>query len=512
MSNTNNDVIDLKYQLLGSLTLFIQTFYKIRTGRDFKISYPSGRESHYIVIAKALHKVLSGDTKRLIINIPPRYGKTELIIHFVAWSLAQYQQSNYIYVSYSKTLAERQTQTIRDIINLPLYKKLFDLSISRDTSAKSDFILTSGGSIYAAGAGGSITGRGAGVMGDKNFSGAVIIDDIHKPDEVTSDTIREGVIDWYYNTMQSRLNNASDTPIIFIGQRLHEHDLAAHLIDSGGWETIVLPALDDAGNALYPDLHSKDDLLEMKRLKPYVFASQYQQTPQPEGGGLFKEEWFPVFDFDPDNITASFITIDTAETDKTYNDKTVFSLWGLYKIKQANIEIDEYAIHWLNCLQLNIEPFDLEPNFWDFYRSCMSCKVKPSFVAIEKKSTGVTLISILKRAQGLNIIDLNRNTGKASRFLEIQPYVSKGLISLTKNMQHTNMCIEHMSKITSNDTHRFDDIADTAADAVKLALIDKIIINRTNDNSAKDVIIDIINNKVNRLNNLRSRFNDYRIN
>ena len=105
-------------ELSASLMKFTQSFFSLRTGRLFALSEPVGRESHYITVCRALHKVMRGETNRLIINVPPRYGKTELLIHFVAWALAQYPDSNFLYVSYSLGLAKKQTKTIRQIVSM----------------------------------------------------------------------------------------------------------------------------------------------------------------------------------------------------------------------------------------------------------------------------------------------------------------------------------------------------------------------------------------------------------
>jgi len=466
-----------KFKLQGSLLDFTQIFYKLRTGRLFELSSPVGRESHYLTICRALVKVLDGKTKRLIINVPPRYGKTELLIHFISWSLSNYPDSNFIYVSYSHTLAKKQTQTIRQILQLPNYKKIFGVEIREDVSAKDNFETTDGGSVYAAGSGGTITGRGAGIKGCNRFGGAIVIDDIHKPDEVTSDTMREGVIDWYYNTLQSRINSPN-TPIIFIGQCLHEDDLSAHLRRSGEWETVIIPALDHVGNALHPDMHNKEMLLKMKEQNPYIFSAQYQQDPQPAGGGIFKPEWFYLTSEEPE-IIGTFITIDTAETNKDYNDATAFSFFGIYKIINQYAETDLYGLHWIDCIEIWVEPKDLENEFNMFYMDCMRHKVKPKLIAIEKKSTGTTLSSILSTYQGLKIIDITRTKAsgnKTSRFLEMQPYISSKRISLPEYGKHTSMCIEHCRKITANNSHRFDDICDTLYDGVKSALIDQSIV------------------------------------
>lgn len=502
------EIAKLRAQHFHSLLIFVKTFFKLRTGREFELSQPIGRESHYLTVAKALERVIRGECHRLVINIPPRYGKTELLIHFVAWAMARYPDSNFLYVSYSHSLAKRQTQTIRDIITLPQYKASFDVALKDDTTAKDNFATDKGGSVYAAGAQGTITGFGAGIKGCNRFGGCIVIDDIHKPDEVTSDTIREGTIDWYYNTLQSRLNSPN-TPIIFIGQRLHEHDLSAVLLETKEWEAVIIPAIDEAGNALHPQMHDLNTLKRMKEESPYHFASQYQQNPQPAGGGIFKSDWFVKLEMEP-KIISTFITVDSAETNKDYNDATVFSFWGLYKIKQHEIETDIYGLHWIDCLEIRIEPRDLQNEFMNFYRACMSYKIKPKMAAIEKKSTGVTLSSALDDIQGLQIIDIQRTKAsgnKVSRYLEIQPYIASKCVSLPANGYHTQMCIDHCKKITANNSHRHDDIADTLYDAVKLALIDEVIVRKTEsvDYNKISKIIMSKNNTIDRLKQAKYR-------
>lgn len=466
----------LRYKLLGSFTEFARYFYKVRTGRKFELSEPTSRESHYRTIAKAFRRVLKHETRRLLINIPPRYGKTEMTILFIAWCLARYPDSNFIYVSYSKTLATKQTATIRQIIAHPEFQRLFNVHLSDDTSAKDNFETTAGGSVYAAGAEGAITGRGAGIANCDRFGGAIIIDDIIKPSDAASDIIRESRNDWFKNTLMSRLNHP-DTPIIFIGQRVHEDDLAARLIDGWDgeqWETIILPALDKNNHALLPRLHDETKLKEMEKYSPYEFSAQYQQSPQPAGGGIFKYDMFRQTEDTPENITHTFFTVDSAETDKTYNDATVFSLWGYYDVEQAGVSTRVGAIHSLAGWEIRVEPKDLKDQFLAFWAESMRFNPQPNIVFIETKSTGVTLASVLRGTIGLTVVDIKRNQeSKIARFLKAQPFVSAGLVSINKDASHKDLFLNHMIKITANNSHRFDDIADTMADAVEIALIEK---------------------------------------
>jgi len=467
--------------LLNDFLQFTQYFYRIRTGRDCVISTPPSRKSHHRIIADKFTDIYDSKCNRSLIHCPPRYGKTEMMIHFIAWSLAKYPDSQYIYISYALRLAAKQTGVIRQIVELPQYKAIFGVETRKDSRAKDSFETTAGGAVFASGSGGTITGYGAGIANELRWGGCIAIDDIHKPSEVTSDTIRESEVEWYIETAQSRVNGPR-TPIIGMGQILHESDLFSQLaqgLSGEKWDVLKIKALDSAGSALDPSKHTKEDLDRMAKTMPYVFASQYQQTPQPAGGGIFKRDWFAILEDEPDML-ATFITSDTAETDKNYNDATVFSFWGLYKIKQAGIETDIYGLHWLDCLETWVEPKDLKSTFMSFYADCMRYGVKPKIAAIEKKSTGVTLVSILKSMQGLQIHEIERNANsgnKTSRFLECQPLIASGQLSFTAGSHHMHKCLDHMSKITANDTHRRDDIADTCADGIKLGLIDKFILN-----------------------------------
>lgn len=480
------DMLEKKAKLKGSLLLFVQTFFPLLTGRDFIISNPVGRESHFITVCKALTSCSRLESLRLIINIPPGHGKSVLVSFWVAWCLAKWPDSNFIYISYSKTLAAKHTDTIKRIMSMSEYKEIFDVYLRDDSQAKDSFKTRQGGSVAAFGAQGSITGQDAGLPGLNRFSGAVIVDDAHKPDEVSSDVVRESVITNYRETIQQRPRGVN-VPIVFIGQRLHEADLPAYLLsgeDGYDWDNVVLKSIDEAGNALYPEAFPLDMLLIRQEKDRYVFAAQHQQDPQPAGGGLFLPEDFPLLSEEPEYIQ-TFITADTAETDNMRNDASVFSFWGMYEIETLGRKTGLYGLHWIDCLEIWVEPKNLENAFLDFWQICMRHKMPPSIAFIEKKSTGVTLISILKNMRGIKIreIERTRKSGsKSQRFIDIQSFIANKQVSLPQGGKHTAHCIEHMKKITNNDSHARDDIADTAADAVRIALIDKIIYG-TNFNS-----------------------------
>lgn len=473
-------------RLRGSLLEFMRFFYEHITGRKFIVSQPIGRESHHITICKELTKVFNLDTLRLIINVPPGHNKSTMLSMWIAWCWAHYPDSNFLYISYSHDLAAKHTAFIKTIVACRMYQYLFDIDIDPNSRAKDSFKTTSGGSIMAFGSLGAITGQDAGLLGVNRCSGAVVMDDSLKLTEAHSDAIREKVIVNYDEAIRQRCRGMK-VPIVNIEQRSHEADLPAHLMsgkDVDEWTTIILPGLDAVGNALYPEFMSKEKLLILEQKSPYVFASQIQQNPMPAGGALFKPDWFIELDYEP-NCILTFITADTAETDKSWNDATVFSFWGLYEIEEMGHKTGDMGLHWLDCLEVRIEPVDLEKTFLEFHADCMRHRIVPRVTAIEKKSTGVTLISTLKKLRGLEIreIDRNKTSGsKTQRFIDIQSFVASKLISFTTSARHKDLCINHMKKITANGTHRHDDIADTLSDAIRIALIEKTLYS----NSARD--------------------------
>lgn len=263
--------------------------------------YTWQRAPHHDAVCEALMRVYRGECKRLIINIPPRYSKTELIKNFIGWTLGNAPDSEFIYASYSSRLAAASSWDVRGLVQEPEYRATFPAVTLRDDSqAKDEWRTTAGGIMYAVGTGGTITGYGAGKH-RPGFAGALLIDDPHKADEARSDVMRENVIDWFQNTFESR-KNSPDTPIIVVMQRLHESDLAGWLLAGGNgekWEHVCLPAIRDDGTALWPEKHDIEELRRMETSAPYTFAGQYQQRPAPAEGGIFKPDQIPTIDAIP---------------------------------------------------------------------------------------------------------------------------------------------------------------------------------------------------------------------
>ena len=289
-----------KANCMSSLYEFTKVMFKARKGVDFMCNW------HHEAICNALEKVVTGQTTRLIINIPPRGSKTEIaVVNFIAWATGLFPNSEWIHASYSKRIAANNTYNARELMTHETYREIFPwINIRGDSSAKDEFRTSQGGVIYATGSEGSITGYGCGSMNRHEFRGCAIIDDPHKAGEADSDISRQNVLDWFQTTMESRKNNP-DTPIIVIMQRLHESDLAGWLINGGNgeeWETLIIPAINEDGTSFWEEKFPIEMLRRLERANPYVFAGQYLQLPAPKDGGTFKPANIQIVDALPSGI------------------------------------------------------------------------------------------------------------------------------------------------------------------------------------------------------------------
>src|SRR5271170_559968 len=317
MSNiTPNEYLTM---LRNDFSTFIErSFYQLNPDSQFLPNW------HIEVIASELERCLRGETKRLIINVPPRSLKSHCTsVAFPAWLLGHKPSTEIICASYAQDLADKLARDCRSLMNSDWYRKVFATRLS--SQALAEFTTEAQGLRLATSVGGVLTGRG----GD-----FIIIDDPLKPDQAASDSQREAVNKWYEDTLYSRLNSKATGCIIIIMQRLHEDDLVGHLVQQGGWKVLKFPAIaveDEThvistrlgehavqrrvGEALHPERESLEILENIRRtLGEYNFAGQYQQEPAPRGGGMVKLAWFKTYEVgeQPANFDLVFQSWDTA--------------------------------------------------------------------------------------------------------------------------------------------------------------------------------------------------------
>lgn len=303
-----------KHKCENDFVFFIRYFFKKRFGFKFILN------SHHIEICNALVRVFRGEINRLIINVPPRYGKTEIaVINFIAYCLAVNPKSKFIHLSYSDGLVLDNSSKIRDLVSSEEYQHFWPIDFSADSNAKNKWYTAQSGGIYCTSTGGAITGFGAGSTVDTGeFEGAIIIDDPLKPRDAFSDKVRTDINELMNNTIKSRLNNRK-TPIIVIMQRLHDDDMSGYLLGGGTgeeWHHVKIAARRPDGSAIWPYKHTEEELNTMEAADNYAFNGQYQQAPVPDDGIFFKKDKFSYYsDYElPKNLTY-YISSDYAVTD-----------------------------------------------------------------------------------------------------------------------------------------------------------------------------------------------------
>lgn len=250
---------------------------------------------------RLLEPLLAGGA-RIIINAPPRHGKSELVSHWLpTWFIEHFPYKQIILTSYGGEFAGEWGKKVRDEFTM---NKYCAGQLRTDSRAVESWMTVDGGGMKTAGVGGPITGRGADLA---------IIDDPHKNwEEAMSPVARERVIDWFNSTLYTRLEpNAS---ILVIQTRWHENDLSGYLLNSHSdpWELIRFPALaegeDDIlgraqGEALCPERFSAERLNAIKIVVgSHIFAGLYQQRPAPIMGGIVKRDWFKLYSELPNKI------------------------------------------------------------------------------------------------------------------------------------------------------------------------------------------------------------------
>jgi predicted phage terminase large subunit-like protein len=311
------------------VSFLIRAFPYINGGADLEPNW------HLDAIACQLARVREGESKRLLVTLPPRNLKSFTIsVAWVAWCLGHSPSLNFVCVSYSSELAGKHARDCRAIVQSEWYRRLFPRTvIAASRSAAHDFETRGGGGRLATSVGGTLTGRGGDI---------IIIDDPIKPDEAMSETTRNGVNEWFHSTLASRLNDKKRGAIIVVMQRLHQYDLPGLLLERGGWDELSLPAIatEDMsvsltrgrrherrqGDALHPLREPCEELMRIKAsVGSTIFAAQYQQQPVPAEGNLIKEQWLRTYPTPLDRSAGGQIvqSWDTASKDGLLNDWSV---------------------------------------------------------------------------------------------------------------------------------------------------------------------------------------------
>jgi predicted phage terminase large subunit-like protein len=449
---------EYKTFLRQDLCGFIQrSFYELNPQTEYLPNW------HIEVIAAELEKCRRGETKRLIINVPPRSLKSHCAsIAFPAFLLGHNPSAQIICASYGQQLAEKLAADCRSVMMSDWYRNLFlRTRLASRRQGLTDFATSQQGVRLSTSVGGSVTGRGA------DF---IIIDDPLKPDDALSETQRNAVNNWYDSTLVSRLNEQRTGCIILIMQRLHEDDLVGHVLAKGGWTVLKFPAIAEedetnvvqtpygtktfsrhAGEALHPQRESSEVLATTrKNLGEYNFAGQYQQAPSPLGGGMVKIAWFKEYTAAdrPHTFETVFQSWDTANKATELNDYSVCTTWGLKDKK----------LYLLNVLRRRMEFPELKRVIRDH-----AAEFRAGNILIEDQQSGTQLIQDLIHDGVHEVTGYMPKAEKTMRLYSTTSTIENGFVFLPETAA---WLAEYLHELTTFPNGKYDDQADSTSQAL----------------------------------------------
>ncbi len=322
-----------------------------------------------------LEAVSLGHIKRLLINVPPRCGKTTLCsIVYPAWTWARRNKSylsgsqvKFLCASYTHSLSLDASNKSRRLLLSPWYQMLWpgQISFQMDQNAKHNFENTAGGARVATSVGGGLIGLGGDIL---------IGDDLNNTEDVESEAERETVKTFWQEFHSTRLNSPSESAIINIQQRLHQNDVSGLILESNedwvhlcipmrydpsrSYVTVVLPQYmdglpyndprDEEGELMWPDRFDEGAVTRLEtQLGPYMAAGRLQQLPAPKGGGIILDTWWQNWTEEAQSYGFEWGTkkddlkefpqmelvvgsVDTAYGEKEENDYSAMSVWGIW--------------------------------------------------------------------------------------------------------------------------------------------------------------------------------------
>jgi len=424
---------------------------------------------HIDVICEYLQAVVEGDIRRLIINIPPRHMKSlTASVMLPAWTWTKYPDKRFLYASYASSLSIRDSVKSRRLIDSAWYQEHFgeQFALTSDQNQKQRFDTDATGYRIATSVDGALTGEGGDI---------IVIDDPHNVREAESSAVREGVLEWWDQAMQTRLNDPKTGAFVLIMQRVHEVDLTGHILSNdtaGEWEHLCLPARyepdhpallagasdvdprTEPGELLWPDRIDEYTLENLERsLGEYAAAGQMQQRPMPRGGAILKRKWWREWESatlpDIDYVIQSWDTAySTRERKQTsYSARTT---WGVFSKDGA------WNALALDCWYDRVSYPDLRREAQDAYR-----EYSPDAVLIEKKASGQSLIQDLRMA-GIPVLEYLPDRDKEARAHAASALLEDGRIWYPSNRR---WAIDLMDICAAFPAGENDDIVDTCTQA-----------------------------------------------
>jgi len=410
-------------------------------------------------ILLALHNP-TPQTKILLIEAPPRHGKSEFLSFYLpAWFLNLFPDKNIIHASYSADLSSGFGRRVRNLV--AENPDLLSFKLAEDSSASSRWHTDKGGAMFTSGVGGTLTGRG--------FHLGLIDDPVKNWEEASSETIQERNRNWFETTFFTRAEPGA--LIVCLMTRWHEDDLGGFLLNNPEWNVkrIRFPAIAEErdelgrqpGDALCPDRYPIDKLRDIqKKLSPSHFSALYQQRPTAMQGNLFSVDMFEYSDL-PSEFDWSFITADTSYTSKQESDYTVFTAFGM---KSGKLFVRDV---W----RQQIKSSDIEVKAEQFIRKFLTYGYRGTY--IEPKGHGIYLNQkfalkglMIPTESRLKEFYTDRKHDKVERANNVVPHLADKKVYISNAIPNKE---DLLAEVMSFPKGKHDDFVDTLVDGLKMA-------------------------------------------
>lgn len=381
---------------------------------------------HHKEMAEAFQRVIAGDTKRLIINMPPRHTKSEFAsVHLPAYYLGLFPDRKIIQCSHTAELAVGFGRKVRDLVQTEAYKKIFpNTHLKADSKAAGRWNTSDGGDYFAIGVGGAVTGKGADLL---------IIDDPHSEQEAAmaeaNPEIYDKTYEWYTSGPRQRLQPGGSIAIVMT--RWSKRDLTARVIEaetqrvgSDHWEVIEFPAILPSGNTLWPEYWPKEELEVLKNELPVSkWNAQYQQNPTSDEGALIKRQWWKPWNEErPPKCEAILCSMDTAFTKTERSDYSACVTFGVFHRIDEDSGKTIPALILLDAWRDKLAFPELKDRTLEHYKDW-----SPDIFIVEGRAAGKPLIYEL-RSMGVPVSEYNpvRGNDKISRVNSVTDIFASG--------------------------------------------------------------------------------------
>lgn len=444
---------------------------------------------HLEAISEHLEAVYNREIKNLIINVPPRTGKTLLIsVAFPAWVWLKNAAERFLCVSCVNSLSLEHAIRNRALIESPWYKDRwcnpnsphYKFRLKSDQNQKSFFENSEFGYRQSTSVNSKTVGRGGSI---------IIIDDPNDPGDQSA-VKRNNVIDWWNLKMSTRSNNPIRDCRIIVQQRTHEQDLTGYILKNdtnSDWTSLILPmefensrksttvilpnsldwdkkAFQDPrqkeGALLVPQRFGVKEVLKLRaELGTYGYAGQCQQRPSPLEGGILKKDWFKIYQEKSLPVfTLVLQSWDTAFSDSPTAAYSACTTWGLFEFKGViNILLLSCWRGRVGYPELRDRAARLHKNYLDRTDEVKITRgVTVDKCIIEAKATGSPLLQDLRKA-GVPTLPYQPKGDKTARVQQVSAYIEAGIVQILDKPEN----LEFINEVATFPNAESRDYVDT---------------------------------------------------